>query len=312
MMQLQQNALSRPSLTAIIMGQNLYVKERKALPLEEIIQDMRDKDVRFRWTNVAGVPGIAVEFSNQNPATAQATARALVSSLMQKNAGIEVLSAASLPSRPVSPDRRRVMINGLLAGLLTGLVGGGIWSIVRKKGRWSVKRIGVFAAVGVALGLTVAYLIPDEFVSTAVLRSTKIGEFKAALPAALSDDSLAAIVHQIDLFPRELSKGSMSEVTRRMRNEFIRVQQIQAGPGGEAMVISFRYPDRFKAQAVTRDLLNRFFTPHTVEVLDPANLPAAPSSPNRVGIVGFAAVAGILLGLAASRLHRPKVAAAKA
>jgi hypothetical protein len=54
--------------------------------------------------------------------------------------------------------------------------------------------------------------------------------------------------------------------TRKMRNEFIRVQQVQAGPDGGAIAISFRYPDRYKAQAVTRDLVNRFFivSPNTL------------------------------------------------
>src|ERR1017187_3405692 len=37
-MRLQQAALSRSSLASIIIGQNLYEKERKKLPLEDIIQ----------------------------------------------------------------------------------------------------------------------------------------------------------------------------------------------------------------------------------------------------------------------------------
>lgn len=323
MMRLQQAALSRSSLASIIIGQNLYEKERKMLPLEDIVQGMRDRDVRIRSTVVAGKSAFAVEFASQNPAAAQATARAIVSSLLERNAkadmaqgkvtNIEVLVPASLPSRPIAPNRRRVMSNGLGTGLLLGLVSGAIWSIMRRKERWSFKRIGGFAAAGMGLGLTVAFLIPDEFLSTAVLRSTDIGKLQFILAEVLSDDSLAAIVRQNDLFSRKLSNGDMSDVTRKMRDEFISVQQVQAGPDDEAIAISFRYPDRYKAQAVTRDLVNRFFvtsTQHTTEVLDPANLPAAPIYPNRLTIVLVATVAGILLGLGASRFRRPKLATA--
>ena len=323
MMRLQHATLSRSSLASIIKGQNLYVKERKTLPLEDIIQGMRDRDVRIRSTVVAGKSAFAVEFTSQDPAAAQATARAIVSSLLEQNVqsgmaqgkvtSIEVLVPASLPSRPIAPNRRRVISSGLGAGLLLGLVSAATWSIMRRKERWSFKRIGAFAAGGIALGLTVAFLIPDEFVSTAVLRTTDIGKWQSTMTEVLSDDSLAAIVRQDDLFSRELSNGNMSDVTRKMRNQFIRVQQVRAGPDDGAMVLSFRYPDRWKAQAVTRDLVNRFFTgpQHAnAEVLDPPNLPATPVYPNRLNIVLIATAAGLLLGFGASRIRRPKLAAA--
>jgi uncharacterized protein involved in exopolysaccharide biosynthesis len=229
-----------------------------------------------------------------------------------KVTSIEVLVPASLPSRPIAPNRRRVISSGLGAGLLLGLVSGAIWSIVRRKERWSFRRIGAFAAGGIALGLTVAFLIPDEFVSTAMLRTNDIGKLQSTIAEVLSDDSLAAIVRQDDLFSRELSNGNMSDVTRKMRNEFIRVQQVQAGPDDGAIVLSFRYPDRWKAQAVTRDLVKRVFTRAQVatEVLDPPNLPATPVYPNRLNIVLVATAGGLLLGLGASRFRRPKLAAA--
>jgi hypothetical protein len=151
--------------------------------------------------------------------------RAIVSSLIEQNAQGAQGNAtdggarpASLPSRPIAPNRRRVIGNGLGAGLVLGLVCGAVFSIVRRKERWSFKRIGAFAAGGIALGLTVAFLIPDEFVSTAVLRTTDIGKLQSTVAEVLSDDSLAAIVRQDDLFSRELSNGNMNDVTRKMRN----------------------------------------------------------------------------------------------
>jgi capsular polysaccharide biosynthesis protein len=315
----QQAALSRESLASIIAQQNLYPNERKKYPLDNVIQEMRNRHLRIQRTDAADGMTFAVSFDNENPAAAQATVRAIINALAEQNviqgnvaASMKVLDAASLWSQPVGPNRVRVIGGGLGAGLMLGLVCGGGFSIMRRKERWSFRRIGGFAAAGMALGLTVAFLIPDEFVSTAVLRTTDIGKLQFTLTEVLSDDSLAAIVRQDDLFSRELSNGNMSDVTRKMRNEFIRVQQVQAGPDGGAIVLSFRYPDRWKAQAVTRDLVNRFFImspQHTTEVLDPAS-PAAPNSPNRTMIAVLGTVLGILLGLAASRFRRTKLAAA--
>jgi len=228
-------------------------------------------------------------------------------------ANMEVLAPAS-PSQPAGPNRFRVMWSGLGAGLLLGLVCGAIWAIVRRKGRWSVLRIGGFAAAGMALGLTIAFLIPDEFVSTGVLRTADGGKLQSTIAQVLSDDSLAAIVRQDHLFSRELGRSSMNDVVRKMRNERIRVQtvQLQQSTMGSAFVISFRYPDRWQAQRVTRDLMARFMgaAQPATEVLDPASDPQAPSYPNRTMIALFGTVAGILLGLAASRLRRPKLATA--
>jgi LPS O-antigen subunit length determinant protein (WzzB/FepE family) len=320
LMRLQQAALSRSSLTSIVTAQNLYTNELKKLPLEDVIQEMR-KDIRIRLANLRGEPAFAVEFANENPAAAQATVRAIVSSLIEHNVQasrqpgngankVELLDPASLPSRPVSPNRVKAMINGLLTGLLVGLLCGAMFSIVRRKGRWSIKRIGGSAAAGMALGLTVAYLIPDEFVSTAVLRTADTTALQFTTAQVLSDDSLAAIIRKDNLFSPELKRGNMNDATRRMR-ESINVRKVQAGLVADAFVISFRYPDRFQAQQATRDLVTRFTgAPQSAtEILDPASDPAAPAYPNRLTIVVLATLAGILLGLAATRIRRPKLVA---
>jgi uncharacterized protein involved in exopolysaccharide biosynthesis len=50
--------------------------------------------------------------------------------------------------------------------------------------------------------------------------------------------------------------------------------------------------------------------PSDTGVLETANLPATPNYPNRLNITLLGTVVGILLGLAASRFRRPKLAAA--
>ena len=318
--------LSRASLAEIIQrpNLNLYRNERKKLPMEGVIQEMRNRDLRIR--RVDGTT-FAVEFAGENPVTAQATVRALIGRLMDLNAAaggkpgggaapMEVLRAASLPPRPEGPDRLRVMGSGLGAGLVLGLVCGAIWSIVRRRERWSFRRIGGFAAAGMALGLTIAFLIPSEFVSTTVLRTADGNKLQSTIALVLSDDSLAAIVRENHLYSRELSRSSMHDVVRKMKYEHIRVQTIQLSPSGQwaAFTISFRYSDRLLAQTVTRDLVARFITingvsPSATEVLDSAS-PAAPIYPNRLNIAVLGTVLGILLGLAASRVRRTNLATA--
>ena len=310
----QLETLSRASLAEIIIRRNLYPNERKKLPMEDVIEGMRNRDLRIRRVDSAT---LAVEFANENPGAAQATVQALVGRLMEQNAiqggaaaNMEVIGPASLPPRPTGPNRMRVMASGLGAGLLLGLGCGAIWSITRRKERFSPRRIGGFAAAGMALGVTVAWLIPNEFISTAVLRTADGSKLQSAVAQALSDDSLAAIIRQEGLFSRELRRSSMSDVTRKMRGEFIRVQVVQAGPAA-AFTISFRYSDRRESQEVTRELVSLLVGPQTGnEVVDAASLPEAPSYPNRLNIALLGTVVGLLLGLAASRFRRPRLATA--
>jgi hypothetical protein len=257
----QQATLSRASLAEIILrpNLNLYPDERKKVALEDVIQEMRNRDLRIQSmpANKPGELTFAVSFNNENPAAAQATVRAIVTALTEQNvqfsrqegsgaANMEVLDPASLPSRPEGPNRMRVMGSGLGAGLMLGLVCGAIWSIVRRKERWSFRRIGGFAAAGMALGLTIAFLIPSEFVSTTVLRTADGNKLQSTIALVLSDDSLAAIIREDHLYSRELSRSSMHDVVRKMRDEHIRVQTIQLSPSARwaAFTISFRYSDR--------------------------------------------------------------------
>ena len=312
--------LSRASLAEIILrpSLNLYSTERKKIPLQDVIEEMRSRDLRIRQVDSTT---FAVQFASENPGTAQATVRALVDRLMERNAAVardpgsgaaamEVVNPATLPPQPEGPQRRRVMGSGLGAGLLLGLGSGTIWSITRRKERWNLRRIGGFAAAGMALGVTIAWLIPNEFVSTAVLRTADGSKLQSAVAQALSEESLAAIIREEGIFSRELRRNSMNDVARKMRHDFIRVQVVQAEPAA-AVTISFRYWDRLQAQQVTRDLVWRLVGPQTGnEVVDPPNLPATPVYPNRLNIAVLGTVAGILLGLTASRFRRPKLATA--
>jgi hypothetical protein len=314
---MQRAVLSRSSLSSIIQQQNLYPEERAQLPMEDVILLMRNRDLRIHPTSAAGGSAFSVEFAYRNPAAAQATVGAVVSSLIDGNLRasrraddsftIMVLDPASLPSQPTGPNRLRMTANGLGAGLLLGLVCGAVWSIVRNQKRLTFRRIGGFALAGMTLGLIVAYLIPDEFVSIAVLHSDREDTFRTTIEQVLSDESLAVIAHRHGLFPRELIHGSMKDVARKVR-ESVRIENVPRMANGSrgVFVISFTYSDRLKAQHAARDLASGFLgIPQSpTEVLDPPSLPQGPFFPNRTVIAVMGTIAGIVLGVAASHLRK--------
>ena len=106
----------------------------------------------------------------------------------------------------------------------------------------------------------------------------------------------------------------MNDATRKMRERDPRANVpslLDRGEGRLPLPSASSTPIASKAQQVTRDLVARFLSPQSAtEMLDPASLPALPSSPNRRVIAVLGTVVGILLGLAASRFRRPKLATA--
>lgn len=309
---IRETALSRNSLSTIVRQQKLYEKERTSEPLEDIVQTMLNRDIRIAPLNDTQ---FTVSFSNQNPLAAQAAAHAVVAALIEANlkkggpataVNLEVLEPAGLPASPISPDRPRLIRNGLLSGLTLGVLFGTLSTIVRGRKQWSLLRIGAFAAAGMAIGITIALLVPDEYVSTAVLRTTGGDQMLPALQSTFSEDSLEQVILKYGLYPSERRSTPMPKVVEKMRAA-IRAQNL---PHQSALLVSFMYPDRYKAQAVTRDLVARITGTMPAEVLDPASMPQAPSSPNRSLMAAVGLFAGTLLGLAASRFKGTPLATA--
>src|ERR1039457_4211599 len=80
-----QAVLSRSSLATIIIQQNLYAKERLRYPMEDVTQEMRNRHLRISVVDPGDGTAFAVSFDNENPAAAQATVRAVVSSLAERH-----------------------------------------------------------------------------------------------------------------------------------------------------------------------------------------------------------------------------------
>ena len=178
--------------------------------------------------------------------------------------------------------------------------------------RNSLKILGTVALAGALAAGVLAFRTPDRYVSTAVMRITPAGQADSDHQRALdrlgelqqevlSRTSLAQIIQQpaLNLYPEDRKRIPLEDVVENMRKA-LRFQVMQTQGGGvPAFLISFEYPDKFKAQAVVRELVASFFRQNhlergdegssaagILEVLDRANLPQRSFYPNRLMIVG--------------------------
>lgn len=117
-----QAALSRSALNTLVQKYDLYPQQRAKLPLEDILNQMRDA-IRISpvqaFSHLSKQPftAVHVEFIYSDPAKA----RLVVQDLTTRFDG-EILDAPSLDRSPISPNWKPLAFIGLLAGLLSGLL----------------------------------------------------------------------------------------------------------------------------------------------------------------------------------------------
>ena len=250
--------LSRSSLAELIQKLDLYRDERSRLPLEDIVQTMRTRDLHLRAVDSMGrSDGLAFEiaFAYPDRNKAQATVSGLVEEFRQYDSDeirnrvsmwqtlwhepppaalgdvFEVLDPASLPAKAIGPNHWLYLACGLAAGLLLGLV------VMRRRAAF---RLAGWALAGGVLAAACSYALPDAFTSTAVMRMTPAVDperWKAQAPAELRftrrehiermrEDILASATLErivanpnIDLYRKRRANEPMAEVVAAMRKD---------------------------------------------------------------------------------------------
>jgi polysaccharide chain length determinant protein (PEP-CTERM system associated) len=145
----------------------------------------------------------------------------------------------------------------------------------------------VFAALVVSV--VVAFLWPDTYVSSAVIRvvppqvpenlvATNVsgdlqGRISSLAQLILNRATLLNIINTQGLYKKELSRKPSDDVIEDMRAHDIKVvplalslQQTERGPRYPAFEIQFSYNNRFTAQKVVENLVARFLEENTREV----------------------------------------------
>ena len=131
------------------------------------------------------------------------------------------------------------------------------------------------------VSVVAAYLWPDTYVSTAVIRiippqvpenlvATNLNmSMQARLTSMteviLSRATLTNIISTLGLYKKDLTRMPMDDVVENMRTKDIKISQPQASQTANpnsvtAFQIGFSYDNRFQAQKVTNELVSRFIT----------------------------------------------------
>jgi succinoglycan biosynthesis transport protein ExoP len=139
---------------------------------------------------------------------------------------------------------------------------------------------------GLVGAVVVAFMWPDTYESSAVMRITPPQISERLVPTVvnmqmaarlqqmqqqiLSRGSLSELIQRpaLDLYRKERTKLPLEDVINDMKIRGIRIQMVDVATPGQprvtsAFTISFKYPDRFKAQAVVRELVSKFMEENT-------------------------------------------------
>lgn len=250
------NVLSRTSLSNFIQSPTLelYKLERTRVPLQEVIREMKAKDVKI----IAKPSGdYRLEFSGESPAQSQIAVQLLANRLMdehqnrqrsftnlardfQKDTGqtahvptgisLDMQSPPSLDTSPIYPNRPIIALIGLLFGLLAFPA----FALIRKAPRaW----LGTASAILLCTGLTGFLPLPYEAEAQLVFDS----------PATLQ------------------------AVTKGLPPEVVLIRDAQ----GTGLTIRARNSDRTAAQRALQNVISRL-------VEDAAHLNAYQNHPNRM------------------------------
>ena len=185
---------------------------------------------------------------------------------------------------------------------------------------WKIALLAGTAGAVIAVGI--AFSIPDRWVCTSALILEEPGapnrqvlnKLQEADLKILGRDNLIRLLQdrQLGLYPKELQYLAIEDVAESVFRKNLHVIPY-AGYGDDshqAFRIVFSYDDRSKARAVVDQLTDAFQEFLTVPdgvkltVLERPMVPEIPAGPNRLVILIFGLVAGVLIGLLSLKLWR--------
>ena len=156
-----------------------------------------------------------------------------------------------------------------------------ILDIIRRNRSW----VAGPTLAGLVIAVVTAFLWPDTYESTAVIRvvppqvpstfvptnvTTQMSQRVSAMAQTiLSRGTLTSIIETYNLYPRQRQSMPLEDVIERMRRVIVigDVRNIRPGRGTTltAFQIDFSYENRYLAQKVTSDLVTRFINENTRE-----------------------------------------------
>lgn len=154
--------------------------------------------------------------------------------------------------------------------------------IVRRNKSW----IAGPALAGLVIAVVVAFLWPNTYVSTSLVRvvppqvperlvptivNTEMSQrIQSMAQTILSRGTLTSIIETYGLYPRQREQMPLEDIIERMQND-IEITPVQTIRGGNrnaemtAFSVSFAYENRYLAQRVAGDIVSRFINENTRE-----------------------------------------------
>jgi uncharacterized protein involved in exopolysaccharide biosynthesis len=284
--------LSRTSLLKLIQDPrlDLYPAERRTQPLEGVIEYMRTRAIRIavmqRLTS-SHTPSVAFQISYRYTDRTKARdvvnrlisglTEALIRAEMPGGKNFEILDSPSLPQFATSPKRPEILTMGLIGGLCAGLICAAFIKHPR--------RSFVFAAMGVVgclLGGSLSLLIPNRYISRAVIRVVPLD-------------------------------SAFEESFKRIAQPGLHIQVLRTNKITNKAAVELIFVDtnpekaRLKLSAIISALIVESIDRRmrgSIEMLDDANLPLTPVYPHRyiISMLGFGA--GIVIATIALTIQR--------
>ncbi|MBM3756400.1 MAG: hypothetical protein FJW38_20720 [Acidobacteria bacterium] len=140
---------------------------------------------------------------------------------------------------------------------------------------------------GIVIATVVAFLWPDTYVSSALIRITSsqvpdrlvmsnmnqllTERINAITQGVLSRSTLTNIIQTHDLYPRDRRRLPMEDVIEKMRTKDIRIGMLSLQQGQQsragAFPITFQYENRYLAQKVTADIVSKLMNENERETI---------------------------------------------
>lgn len=139
---------------------------------------------------------------------------------------------------------------------------------------------------GIVISTVVAFLWPDTYVSSALIRITSsqvpdrlvqsnmnqllTDRINAITQGVLSRSTLTNIIQTHDLYPRDRRRMPMEDVIEKMRSKDIRIGSLSIQQGQNrigAFPITFSYENRYLAQKVTADIVSKLMNENERETI---------------------------------------------
>ncbi len=166
------------------------------------------------------------------------------------------------------------------------------------------RTLALLTLIGLVTGAVASRTMRTVYISTATLQiaGDSSASTQSSLTQALSRSRLTTLINELDLYSGDRKRKPLEDVVEQMRRD-TRVSHVGEPDRSSAISVAFAHSDPRTAQRVTNELVADIIrdnaqgkTQGTLKLVDPANLPTGPASPNVAVLLSIGSLCGLLAG----------------